>query len=153
MPKPAKGKKFAKSAAGRAAASRAVPSVPTGQGPVRAGLASSASTTAAEVSEILTLLEAAAFLRISEEDLKADALAGRVPGRLVAGQWRFSRSALIAWLSHSEMPSDRPTSSGTTLAAQLHEKPLPPPYADNPQQVEQEIAELAKIRKTLWLVG
>lgn len=52
--------------------------------------------------EILTLAEAAAFLRVSEDGLKADAASGRVPGRLVAGEWRFSRVALLGWLSQFE---------------------------------------------------
>jgi hypothetical protein len=39
--------------------------------------------------EILTLAEAAGFLRVSEDGLKADVVGGKVPGRLVAGEWRF----------------------------------------------------------------
>jgi hypothetical protein len=54
-------------------------------------------------SEILTLAEAAQFLRVSEDGLKADAVGGRVPGRLVAGEWRFSRAALLVWLGHFEI--------------------------------------------------
>ena len=56
-------------------------------------------------SEILTLAEAAAFLRVPEEGLKADADAGRIPARLVAGQWRFNKTALLAWLSLPETES------------------------------------------------
>ena len=52
--------------------------------------------------EVLTLAEAAAFLRVSESGLKADAAAGRVPGRVVAGEWRFVKPTLLAWLSQPE---------------------------------------------------
>jgi hypothetical protein len=55
--------------------------------------------------EILTLAEAAAFLRVSEDGLKADAVGGKVPGRLVAGEWRFNRAALLCWLGHFEIKS------------------------------------------------
>jgi hypothetical protein len=54
-------------------------------------------------SEILTLGEAAAFLRVSEDGLKADAINSKVPGRLVAGEWRFSRLGLLAWLGQIEI--------------------------------------------------
>ncbi len=53
----------------------------------------------APTGEILTLAEAAAFLRVPEEGLRADAVAGRVPGRQVAGEWRFVKATLLAWLS------------------------------------------------------
>ncbi len=53
--------------------------------------------------EILTLAEAAVFLRVSEDGLKADAVGGKVPGRVVAGEWRFSRVALLVWLGHFEI--------------------------------------------------
>lgn len=48
--------------------------------------------------EVLTLAEAAAYLRVPEEELAA--LAGRhgVPARQVGEQWRFSKEALAEWL-------------------------------------------------------
>ncbi len=52
--------------------------------------------------EILTLVEASGFLRVSEEGLKADAVNGKVPGRLVDGEWRFSRTGLLTWLGQCE---------------------------------------------------
>jgi hypothetical protein len=55
--------------------------------------------------EILTLAEAAQFLRVSEDGLKADAVGGKVPGRVVAGEWRFNRAALLCWLGHFEIKS------------------------------------------------
>ncbi len=49
--------------------------------------------------EVLTAGEAAAFLRVEEEALLAAAERGEVPARKLAGEWRFSREALIGWLA------------------------------------------------------
>lgn len=52
--------------------------------------------------EVLTLEEAAALLRLPVETVRATAVAGDLPGRAFADEWRFSRAALLAWLSGSE---------------------------------------------------
>jgi hypothetical protein len=52
--------------------------------------------------DILTLGEAAGFLRVPEDGFKAEVANGKVPGRLVGGEWRFSRVALMCWLGHIE---------------------------------------------------
>ncbi|MFO0850171.1 MAG: helix-turn-helix domain-containing protein [Gemmataceae bacterium] len=52
--------------------------------------------------DVLTLSDAAALLRVPQAGLKSDADAGRLPGRLVAGEWRFSRAALMGWLAGAE---------------------------------------------------
>jgi excisionase family DNA binding protein len=57
---------------------------------------------ATAVPEVMTLSEAATFLRVPTETLRTDAVGGRIPGRLVGDEWRFARSALIAWLSQPE---------------------------------------------------
>jgi excisionase family DNA binding protein len=48
--------------------------------------------------EVLTLQEAAAFLRLDEGTLERCAKNGELPGRRFAGEWRFSRDALLAAL-------------------------------------------------------
>ncbi len=58
-------------------------------------------------AENMTLAEAAVWLRVSEDGLKADAVAGRIPARLVAGEWRFNKPALVAWLSQPEPPVEK----------------------------------------------
>jgi hypothetical protein len=68
---------------------------------------------------ILTLTEAAAFLRVPEEGLRKDAEAGRVPGRLVAGQWRFARATLLDWLSRPEVSSEARKKSMLAVAGSL----------------------------------
>jgi hypothetical protein len=55
--------------------------------------------------QVLTLTEAAAFLRLDAEALGAAAERGEVPGRLLLREWRFSRAALIAWLAGADAPS------------------------------------------------
>jgi excisionase family DNA binding protein len=49
--------------------------------------------------EFLTAEEAAQLLRISAKHLRDLAREGRVPGRKVGREWRFSRTALIEWMS------------------------------------------------------
>jgi hypothetical protein len=56
--------------------------------------------------DVLTLAEAAAFLRVPEAGLRQDAEAGEVPGRRIAGEWRFGRAALLTWLSGAETPNE-----------------------------------------------
>ena len=48
--------------------------------------------------DVLTLPEAAAYLRVSEKVLAEVAAAGNVPAREIGGEWRFSRTALEYWL-------------------------------------------------------
>jgi excisionase family DNA binding protein len=49
--------------------------------------------------EVLTLEEAAAFLRLPNDTVKRLALRGSLPGRKIGRHWRFSKSALEHWLS------------------------------------------------------
>jgi excisionase family DNA binding protein len=49
--------------------------------------------------EILTLEEAAELLRLDREAMLAAAEAGQVPGRRIGEEWRFSRNALMNWLT------------------------------------------------------
>lgn len=51
-----------------------------------------------EAAEVMTLAEAAAFLRLDEEQLQASAESGNPPARQIGGEWRFSRAAILAWL-------------------------------------------------------
>ena len=54
--------------------------------------------------EVLTLEEAAAILRVTEEQLRTQAQAGGMPARCLNGQWRFARSALFQWLAGPTAP-------------------------------------------------
>lgn len=54
--------------------------------------------------EVLTLEEAAQLLRVPAEAVRASALSGELPGRVFGEEWRFSRSALLAWLAGADTP-------------------------------------------------
>ncbi len=58
------------------------------------------------VSEIMTLAEAAAYMRLPEADLITAIQDQKFPGRLVNGEWRFLKSAIQQWLSVSEPPKE-----------------------------------------------
>jgi excisionase family DNA binding protein len=53
----------------------------------------------ADVPDVLTPAQAAALLQVDEDAVLALAEAGRLPGRRIGDEWRFARTALVAWLS------------------------------------------------------
>src|SRR5918911_3827194 len=53
---------------------------------------------AAEPPEVLTLAQLAELLQVDEELARALAERGELPGRKVGDEWRFARSAVVAWL-------------------------------------------------------
>jgi excisionase family DNA binding protein len=48
---------------------------------------------------VMTLPEAAQWLRVSDDVLRDEAERGRVPARKVGDEWRFLEAALKEWLS------------------------------------------------------
>jgi excisionase family DNA binding protein len=52
-------------------------------------------------SEVLTLNEAAEFLRVEPTALQRLAARGDVPARKIGREWRLSRAALLNWLTAS----------------------------------------------------
>lgn len=55
-----------------------------------------------ELPEVLTPEQAARLLQVEEKLVLELAEAGRLPGRKLGAVWRFSRAALVAWLSAAE---------------------------------------------------
>jgi len=51
-----------------------------------------------ETVEVLTLEEAAAFLRVSPDAVMRLVVQQSLPGRQIEGEWRFLRAALADWL-------------------------------------------------------
>ena len=49
--------------------------------------------------EVLTLTEAAAYLRVAENQLAELATCQEIPGRQIGGEWRFLKTALANWLA------------------------------------------------------
>jgi excisionase family DNA binding protein len=55
-----------------------------------------------EPTDILTLTEAAALLRVHPVTLRRRAAAWGVPHRRLGSEWRFSREVLTAWMQGRE---------------------------------------------------
>ena len=55
----------------------------------------SAST---ENSEVLTLEEVAAYLRLPKDTISRQAAQGHIPGRQIEDAWRFLKAAIDDWL-------------------------------------------------------
>jgi excisionase family DNA binding protein len=51
------------------------------------------------MGEVLTLDELARLLRLPVDVVEALVTDGEIPGRRIAGEWRFARSAVLEWLS------------------------------------------------------
>jgi excisionase family DNA binding protein len=49
-------------------------------------------------TNILTLEEAAEYLRLSQTVIAQQASAGNIPGQYIDNNWRFSKSAIDDWL-------------------------------------------------------
>ncbi len=50
------------------------------------------------MSDVLTAKQAAEFLQLSAETVKAKARAGLMPAAKVGREWRFSRRQLLEWI-------------------------------------------------------
>jgi excisionase family DNA binding protein len=55
--------------------------------------------------EVLTLVEAAKFLRLCTHTLSKHARDGKVPGQRIGREWRFLRSELEAYLKRPNVSS------------------------------------------------
>lgn len=58
-----------------------------------------------QLPEVLTPEQAGQLLQLPAQTLIGLAESGDVPGRRIAGEWRFSKAALLAWLGGSPRPS------------------------------------------------
>ena len=57
-------------------------------------------------NEVLTLPEAAAYLRVSEDELLEHAERAELPGRKIGHEWRFMKEAVGDWL-RQRSPKER----------------------------------------------
>jgi len=71
---------------------------PGGPGPMRG----SYSFQPYDPPEVMNAEQAGQFLQLEEAAVIELAEAGKLPGRKLGGAWRFSREALVAWLSTPE---------------------------------------------------
>jgi excisionase family DNA binding protein len=56
--------------------------------------------------EVMTVEEAAAFLRLPVNLLLRKVREGRVPGAKIGRSWRFSRRLLLEWLENASIPEE-----------------------------------------------
>ncbi len=54
-------------------------------------------------TDVLTLIEAAALLRVNRESLRRRAKAWGVPHKRLGSEWRFSRKVLTAWVEQQDV--------------------------------------------------
>jgi excisionase family DNA binding protein len=80
--------------------------------------------------DVLTLSEAAAYLRLPEDAVRAAAESGRLAGQNVGGEWRFVRAGIVAWLQSPRLSERKPR--------------LPPPAVE--ETPEEHAAFLASIQ-------
>lgn len=77
--------------------------------PFRKSVEDMASPHQIPVDEILSVEEAAEFLKVPAATVRREARSGRLPGRHVGKEWRFSRSGVVAWLyGQIEGPGEAP---------------------------------------------
>jgi excisionase family DNA binding protein len=58
-----------------------------------------AEFTPADPQEVLTVAQVGELLQVEPDDVSALADAGELPGRKIGDEWRFLRSAVLAWLA------------------------------------------------------
>jgi excisionase family DNA binding protein len=64
-----------------------------------------ADVIATEVTEVLGVDEVAELLQAEPDAIRELAESGGLPGRKIGEEWRFLRSAVLAWLGGAEPPS------------------------------------------------
>jgi excisionase family DNA binding protein len=67
--------------------------------PAKRPVAKNGVPEAIEMTDVLTLAEAAAYLRVLEDAVVESVHREGLPGRQVGGEWRFLKSALQNWLN------------------------------------------------------
>ena len=72
-----------------------------------ATVASTGAVVPKSLPEVLTLAEAAEYLRVSESDVLDLATKHGLPGRKIGDQWRFLRAALQDWLRSPLLQKER----------------------------------------------
>ncbi len=69
-----------------------------GERPPNGSVPGAATTSVGDTTEVLTLSEAAAYLRVAEEDVARLAALKELPGRQIGSEWRFLKAGLPDWL-------------------------------------------------------
>ena len=73
-------------------------------------------------SDILTITEVAAYLKVAERTLYRLAAAKKVPAFKVGGTWRFSRAEIDSWIKQQSMDAlDTGREEENTAKSQLND--------------------------------
>ena len=80
--------------------------------------------------DVLTLAEAAAYLRLPEQDVIDAALSQGLPGRLVGGEWRFLKPALQQWLGASQPTAEMRKAAQMAFAGAWKDDPMEKEYRE-----------------------
>lgn len=91
--------------------------------PVAQPVAPLATSANGVVSEVLTLADAAAYLRVGEPDVVDLIRSQNLPGRLIAGNWRFLKSAIQQWLSAGSSTPQTRKEAQLALAGKYKDDP------------------------------
>ncbi len=75
------------------------------------------------MSEVLTLAEAAAYLRLPEPDVLRAVREQELPARQVGAEWRFLRAAIQHWLSIGSPPPRSSKEALLAMAGQFKDDP------------------------------
>ena len=70
------------------------------------------------MSDVLTAKQAAEFLQLSPETVKAKARAGLMPAMKIGREWRFSRRQLLAWIEDASWPPEELVDLGLVALAE-----------------------------------
>ena len=73
--------------------------------------------------EVMDLAEAAALLRVPEEDVVAAAASQGLPGRMIGGEWRFAKAGLLQWLGVSQPTDEMRKAAQMAAAGSLEDDP------------------------------
>ena len=84
---------------------------------------SSPGTTNGLVGEVLTLPETASYLRLSEAQVIELTHSQALPGRLIAGEWRFLKAAIQQWLSSGSPSRESRKAAQLALAGKYKDDP------------------------------
>ena len=105
-----------------------------------------ASTANGTVSglDVLNPTQAAAYLQVPEAVVLAEAIAGRLPGRAIAGHWRFLRSALAQWLAQPTAKSKPRT--GAELVEHIRQVNQDFAFQETDEEVEAFLRQVAADR-------
>ena len=70
--------------------------------PLSVGRVEMTNSPDARGDDVLTLEEVATLFKLPPEAIQTAIKEGHLPGRRVGKEWRFSRVAVLAWLSHGD---------------------------------------------------